>query len=615
MNRRQTGFNLLYVLVAVMGVLAFQRWITESQAIAVIPYSEFQKLVRQDKIAKVVVSQDRLSGEFKEPVEGKKRFVAVRVDPEMAKELDAHNVTYTGEFESNFWPMLLSWVAPIALFFGVWMFLGRRMAKQLGGPGGGLMSIGKSKAKVYVETDTKATFADVAGVDEAKAELQEIVGFLKDPKGYGRLGARMPKGVLLVGPPGTGKTLLAKAVAGEASVPFFSISGSEFVEMFVGVGAARVRDLFEQARAKAPCIIFIDELDALGRARAAIPGLGGGHDEKEQTLNQLLVELDGFDPAAGIVLIGATNRPEILDPALLRAGRFDRQVLVDRPDRVGREQILSVHTRKVMLAPDVKLVDVAALTPGFTGADLANLVNEAALVATRRGAGEIAMNDFNLAIERIVAGLEKKNRLLNPKEREVVAHHEMGHAFMAAALPGADPVHKISIIPRGIGALGYTIQRPTEDRFLMTREELENKMAVLLGGRAAEDLVFGHLSTGAADDLSKVTDIARSMVTRFGMGEKLGPVTYEREPAGFLGEAYGARRLYGEETAREIDLAVRDLVEAQFQRARAVLAANRPLLDDSARTLLEKETLSGEELETLLGRVGRESGPRIAAAR
>ena len=612
MNTKQTGFNLAYVLIAVMGVLALQDFWIRRQAVATIPYSEFQKLVRDDKIANVVVGQDQLSGEFKEAIGGKKRFVAVRVDADIAKELDQHGVEYRGQFDSNFVSLLLSWAVPIAIFFGIWIFVGRRMARQLGGPGGGLMAIGKSKAKVYVETDTKVTFADVAGVDEAKAELQEVVSFLRDPKQHGRLGARMPKGVLLVGPPGTGKTLLAKAVAGEAGVPFFSISGSEFVEMFVGVGAARVRDLFEQARAKAPCIIFIDELDALGRARGAMPGLGG-HDEKEQTLNQLLVELDGFDPTSGIVLLAATNRPEILDPALLRAGRFDRQVLVDRPDRIGRDQILKVHTRKVILAVDVKLEEVAALTPGFTGADLANLVNEAALVATRRGAGQVGMNDFNLAIERIVAGLEKKNRLLNPREREIVAHHEMGHAFVAAALPGSDAVHKISIIPRGIGALGYTIQRPTEDRYLMTREELENKMAVLLGGRAAEHLVFGHLSTGAADDLSKATDIARSMVTRFGMGVTLGPVTYETEPTSFLGQAYGSQRLYGEETAREIDVAVRGIVEAQFQRARAILAANRAFLEDGAGMLLAKETLAGAELEGILGRVSKEPGPRIVA--
>jgi cell division protease FtsH len=413
----------------------------------------------------------------------------------------------------------------------------------------------------------------------------------------------MPKGVLLVGPPGTGKTLLARAVAGEAGVPFFSISGSEFVEMFVGVGAARVRDLFQQARLKAPCVIFIDELDALGRARGAYPGLGG-HDEKEQTLNQLLSELDGFDPAIGIVLLGATNRPEVLDPALLRAGRFDRQVLVDRPDRIGRAQILAVHVKKVILAPEVKLEEVAALTPGFTGADLANLVNEAALVATRRSADQVSANDFTAAIERIVAGLEKKNRLLNVKEREVVAHHEMGHAIAAAAQTGCDPVHKVSIIPRGIGALGYTIQRPIEDRYLMTREELEAKMAVLLGGRAAEEIIFGQLSTGAADDLSKVTDIARSMVTRYGMFPDLGPLAYETEPSGFLaGIPQTPRRLYSEETAREIDVAIHELVEAAHARARRILEGNRALLEEAAKRLLAEETLADPELQVLLQRV------------
>jgi cell division protease FtsH len=613
-NVRRTGFNLAYVFLAALGVLVLQNWWIGTQAVATIPYSEFQKLVREEKVSRVVVSPDQISGEFREPIGGKRRFVTSRVESDLAKELDQHGVEYAGRVENELVQVVLSWVIPTAIFFGIWMFLGRRMANQLGGPGGGLMAIGKSKAKVYVETDTKVTFADVAGVDEAKEELKEIVQFLKDPKGYGRLGARMPKGVLLVGPPGTGKTLLAKAVAGEASVPFFSISGSEFVEMFVGVGAARVRDLFEQARAKAPAIIFVDELDALGRARASLPGLGGGHDEKEQTLNQLLVELDGFDPTAGIVLIAATNRPEILDPALLRAGRFDRQVLVDRPDRIGREAILRVHTKKVKLAAEVKLEQVAALTAGFTGADLANLVNEAALVATRRGGEEIRMDDFNVAIERIIAGLEKKNRLLNPREREIVAHHEMGHAFVAAALPGCDPVHKISIIPRGIGALGYTIQRPTEDRYLMTREELEAKMVVLLGGRAAEHVVFGHLSTGAADDLSKATNIARSMVARYGMAGKLGPVTYETEPNGFLGQVGGTRRLYAEDTAREIDIAVRELVESAFERARNILLRNRALLDESARALLERETLADADLAAVLGRVRPEEA-RVAAAK
>jgi len=597
-------FNAVFILLTIASVFVLNDVLSKQMAVANIPYSQFQSLVREKKVDKVVIGSDRIEGTLKEPLEGKSRFVTTRVDPDISKELDAAAVTYSGRIESNFLPMLLSWILPVVFFFGVWMWLGKKMgAGGMGGPGGGLMSIGKSKAKVYVETDTKTSFADVAGVDEAKAELQEVVSFLKDPKSYGRLGARMPKGVLLVGPPGTGKTLLAKAVAGEAGVPFFSISGSEFVEMFVGVGAARVRDLFEQARLKAPAIIFIDELDALGRARASMGGMGGGHDEKEQTLNQLLVELDGFDSSTGLVLLAATNRPEILDPALLRAGRFDRQVLVDRPDRLGRVQILEVHAKKVQLDADVKLDQVAALTPGFTGADLANLLNEAALVATRRNADKVGMTDFNVAIERIVAGLEKKNRLLNPKEREVVAHHELGHAFVAAALPGSDPVHKISIIPRGIGALGYTIQRPTEDRFLMTRDELINKMSVLMGGRAAEHIVYGHLSTGASDDISKATDIARNMVTRFGMGGRLGPVTYESEPNGFLGQVTGVKRLYAEETAREIDMAVRDLVDSAFQRARLLLLRNRDLLTTAAKDLLEKESLADGELSTLLAKV------------
>jgi cell division protease FtsH len=435
-------------------------------------------------------------------------------------------------------------------------------------------------------------------VDEAKAELQEVVEFLKDPKRYGRLGARIPKGILLVGPPGTGKTLLARAVAGEAGVAFFSISGSEFVEMFVGVGAARVRDLFEQARQKAPAIIFIDELDALGRARGSF-GLGG-HDEKEQTLAQLLAELDGFDPSTGVVLLAATNRPEILDPALLRAGRFDRQVLVDRPDKKGRIQILQVHVRKVTLAPGVETEQVAALTPGFSGADLANLVNEAALLATRRGGDAVTLEDFTRAVERIVAGLERKNRVLNEQERRIIAHHEMGHALVAMALPGTDPVHKVSIIPRGVGALGYTIQRPTEDRFLMTREELENKMAVLLGGRVAEEVCFGHLSTGAADDLVKVTNIARSMVMRYGMVKALGDVAYDEERAPFLdGMQVPAPRGYSEQTAREIDVAVRDIVTAAHDKALAVLQRDRETLERGAKLLLEKETLVESELAAL----------------
>ena len=597
-------FNLAYVLVAIVGVLLVHDAWTSARTVAHIPYSEFQQLLREDQVKEVVVSANEIQGELKAAKDGRSRFVTTRVEPELSEALDQHGVAYAARNESTFLPTLLSWVVPAAVFVGVWLLLGRLLAKRLGGGSGGLMSIGKSKAKVYVETDTKVSFADVAGVEDAKAELRETVAFLRDPESHGRLGARAPKGILLVGPPGTGKTLLAKAVAGEASVPFFSISGSEFVEMFVGVGAARVRDLFEQARQKAPCIIFIDELDALGKARNTQAGFGG-HDEKEQTLNQLLVELDGFDPSSGIVLLGATNRPEVLDPALLRAGRFDRQVLVDRPDKHGRLAILEVHARKVEAAADLRLEEIAALTPGFTGADLANLVNEAALAATRRGADAVALQDFRLAIERIVAGLERKNRLLNEREREIVAHHEMGHALVAAALPGTDPVHKVSIIPRGIGALGYTIQRPTEDRYLMTREELEVKMTVLLGGRAAERVVYGHLSTGAADDLAKTTSIARSMVTRYAMVPKLGHVAYEEDRGGFLGGPAATAARHSNETTREIDDAVRQLVQAAFERAVEILERNRALLVASARELLEKESLDEEELEPIFQRIRR----------
>jgi cell division protease FtsH len=600
---KNTQFNTWYWIAAIFGILIIQYLFGTAGQIATIPYSEFQALLQGGKVAEIGISDNFIQGKLKEPLpSGQTLFSTTRVDPGFAQELQPYGVKYTGQVESTFLRDILSWVLPVLIFFGIWAFLMRRMVGK-GGLGGGLMQIGKSKAKVYVEENTGVRFEDVAGVDEAKDELREVVEFLKNPEQYGRLGGRMPKGVLLVGPPGTGKTLLAKAVAGEAKVPFFSISGSEFVEMFVGVGAARVRDLFQQAREKAPAIIFIDELDALGRARG-LGGLAGGHDEKEQTLNQLLVELDGFDSSTGLVLLAATNRPEILDPALLRAGRFDRQVLVDRPDKKGRIQILKVHASKIKLAPDADAEKVAALTPGFTGADLANLVNEAALLATRRGADAVTMADFNNAIERIVAGLEKRNRLLNPKEREVVAYHEMGHALVALALPGIDPVHKVSIIPRGVGALGYTIQRPTEDRFLMTREELENKMAVLLGGRAAELIVFGHLSTGAADDLARVTDIARSMVTRYGMSERLGNVALEKDERSFLSPnplGNGAReRSYSDETATAIDDEVRDIVQRAMDRTTEVLTERRTLLETTARRLLEKETLDEAELLQLV---------------
>src|SRR5437763_1881787 len=596
-------FNIGFAIAAFGLLLLIQYFVSVANQVAPIPYSQFQQLLHDRKIASVGVSDRFIQGSLKEPLPGgQKQFVTTRVDPEFANDLDKYGVSYTGQIESTFLRDLLSWIVPVLLFMGVWWYLGRRFA-QSQGFGGGLMSIGKSKAQIYVESDTGVNFDDVAGVDEAKDELREVVDFLKSPRDYGRLGGRMPKGVLLVGPPGTGKTLLAKAVAGEAKVPFFSILGSEFVEMFVGVGAARVRDLFEQGDQEAPAIIFIDELDALGRARG-IGAYAGGHDEKEQTLNQLLVELDGFDSRTGLVILAATNRPEILDPALLRAGRFDRQVLVDRPDKKGRVQILQVHTKRIKLAGDVAADKVAALTPGFTGADLANLVNEAALLATRRGADATSMADFGNAVERIVAGLEKRNRLLNPKEREIVAYHEMGHALVALALPGVDPVHKVSIIPRGIGSLCYTIQRPTEDRFLMTREELENKMAVALGGRAAEWIVFGHLSTGAADDLRRVTDIARSMVTRYGMSEKLGNVAYDRDPRAFLTvpdlPPPPRDRDYAEKTAATVDEEVRAIVEKAFQRALDLLRERRAVLDRTARRLLGTETLEEAELAQLV---------------
>jgi cell division protease FtsH len=591
---KPTHFNIWYLIIAVLGVFLLRDlWVTGTQ-VQPVPYSQFQQSLKEGLIKEIAISNNLIQGSYKSPqADGRSRFVTTRVDPELAKDLAQYEVQFSGVIENTWMREILSWVLPALGFYLIWMFLARRLTEQ-GGLGGGFLSIGKSKAKVYMETDTKVTFDDVAGVDEAKEELREVVGFLKDPKSHGRLGGRIPKGVLLVGPPGTGKTLLARAVAGEAGVPFFSI---------VGVGAARVRDLFDQGRQKAPAIIFIDELDALGRARGAY-GLGG-HDEKEQTLNQLLVEMDGFDPSQGLVLLAATNRPEILDPALLRAGRFDRQVLVDRPDKKGRVQILHVHLKKVRLAPDVDPEQIAALTPGFTGADIANLVNEAALVATRRGADAVTLGDFTAAVERIVAGLEKKNRILNPFERKVVAYHEMGHALIALSLPGTDPVHKISIIPRGISALGYTIQRPTEDRFLMTQEELENKMAVLLGGRAAERIAFGHFSTGAADDLVKVTDIARSMVMRYGMDEKLGPVAYEGDRAAFLAEMPTLmERRFSEDTACQIDRAIRQVVEQAFGKAVDILQHKRQVLDEGALKLLQQETLVETDLLQLVGSAG-----------
>ena len=601
---KKTQFSLWYLVFALFAIFTLHDLWTQIRSVEPLPYSEFQRMVKAGEISEISITDNSIQGTLKKPLEdGRQKFVTTRVDPALAKDLSQYDVKFTGIVENTFFKDLLGWVLPAVIFVGIWMFAIKKFGGKQG-LGGGFMNLGKSKAKVYVESNTGVTFDDVAGVDEAKDELKEVVGFLKDPKSHGRLGGRLPKGVLLVGPPGTGKTLLAKAVAGEAGVPFFSISGSEFVEMFVGVGAARVRDLFEQASAKAPAIIFIDELDAVGRARGAFGGMGG-HDEKEQTLNQLLVELDGFDSSSGLVLLAASNRPEVLDPALLRAGRFDRQVLVDRPDKKGRIAILDVHMKKISLAPDASSEKVAALTPGFSGADLANLCNEAALVATRRNGESVTVEDFTVAIERIVAGLEKKNRVLNEHERTVVAHHEMGHALVAMGLPGTDPVHKISIIPRGVGALGYTIQRPTEDRFLMTRAELENKMAVLLGGRAAELLIFGEVSTGASDDLQKVTSIARSIVMRFGMDAHLGNVAYESDRTNFLGQnaAPPQERNYSEETAREIDCAVREIVATAFRRSSAILTERKALLEETARDLLARETLDEADLKAIHARI------------
>ena len=604
-------YNFGYLVVAILLVLLIQSWLG-GQRIAQIPYSEFQSLLEKREIAEVVVRDETIRGRFTAPRDGKEYFVTERVDPDFAARLESYGVRFAGAQESNWLTDMLSWVLPALVFFGLWILLFRRLAARQGL--GGMMNVGRSRAKVYVEKSTGVKFDDVAGVDEAKDELREIVSFLKDRDRFGRLGAHVPKGILLVGPPGTGKTLMARAVAGEAGVPFFSISGSEFVEMFVGVGAARVRDLFEQARQVAPAIIFIDELDSLGKART---GFGmGGHDEKEQTLNQLLAELDGFDPREGIVLLAATNRPEVLDPALLRAGRFDRQVVIDRPDRQGRLAILRVHAAKVPLAAELDLAEVAAITPGFSGAELANLVNEAAIVATRRDASRVGMDDFTRAVERIVAGSERRGRLLDPQTRERVAWHEMGHALVAASLPGVDPVHKVSIIPRTVGALGYTMQRPTEDRFLITTEELENRMVVLLAGRAAEQVVFGSISTGASDDLAKVTDIARRMATTFGMVPSLGQAVLERQSTRFLGDdQFTVRpRDHAEATAREVDLAVRELVDKAFHRAIDILERRRPELQRGVALLLERETITPADFPPL-GPLPAKSGSPAPAER
>ena len=563
-----------------------------------LPYSEFKAHLKQGKIVEVTVGEQIIRGELKPstPTGKPEPFTTTRIDdPTLVAELEQAKVKYTGEMVSRWLPEILGWIIPLLLLVGVWSFFFRRM----GGAEGGIMSFARSRAKIYAEDEVKVKFTDVAGVDEAEDELKEIVEFLQNPKKYTNLGGRIPKGVLLVGPPGTGKTLLAKAVAGEAKVPFFSLSGSEFVEMFVGVGASRVRDLFAQAEAKAPCIVFIDELDALGKAR--VQSAMGSHEEREQTLNQLLAEMDGFDSRKGVIIMGATNRPEVLDSALLRPGRFDRQVLVDKPDVRGREQILLIHAKQVKLAPGVDLKVVAARTAGFAGADLANLVNEAALLAARKNKESVDMRDFEEAIDRLIAGLEKK-RVMSGKERRIVAYHESGHALVASALPGLDPVHKISIVQRGFGALGYTMQLPLEDRYLLTRTDLLNQMAVLLGGRTAEEIALGEISTGAQNDLQRATDIARAMVTQFGMTDALGVGNFEgsRRPT-FLDLPMGSERgPYGEETAQRIDAEVKRILDEAHERARRLIADRRQLLEVVTERLLEKEVIEGDELRAII---------------
>jgi cell division protease FtsH len=554
---------------------------------------EFKQYVEQGIAGELIIGPENIKGTL--AGSPKRAFVTVRVDdPGLVKELDERKISYSGRHENRFLTSLLSWVLPLGIFFLIWRFAMKKM-----GTGMGVMSFAKSKAKIFAETDTKVSFADVAGIDEAREELEEVVEFLRTPEKFQKLGGRIPKGVLLVGPPGTGKTLLARAVAGEAKVPFFSISGSEFVEMFVGVGAARVRDLFSQAAAQAPCIIFIDELDALGKARGM--NVMGGHDEREQTLNQLLVEMDGFETNKGVIIMAATNRPEILDPALLRPGRLDRQVLVDRPDINGREAILKIHSRNVVLDPEVDLRTIAGRTPGFVGADLANIINEAALLAARNNKDKVELADFDEAIDRVVAGLQKKNRVMNTQEKEIVAFHESGHAIVAESVEHADPVHKISIIPRGIAALGYTQQQPTDDRYLLTRSELNDRLAVFLGGRVAEELVFNEISTGAQNDLQRASDIARAMVTEYGMSDLLGLVSYERpRQAMFLPESFSQGKNYSEAKASQIDDEITRFVDEAHQRVRKILAERRTVLDDLAHLLSEKESVRGEDLRQML---------------
>ena len=594
-------FSIWYFLITMLFVMYMQQYLFSGK-VETIPYSQFKQYLDEGTVDKVTIGPDNIRGTLKGTPA--REFTTVRVnDPDLVKVLDEGKVNYSGQYENKFLSGLLGWILPIGIFFLLWRFVMKKM-----GSGLGVMSFSKSKAKIFAQTDTRVSFDDVAGIDEAKEELQEVVEFLKTPEKFQKLGGRIPKGVLLVGPPGTGKTLLAKAVAGEAQVPFFSISGSEFVEMFVGVGAARVRDLFSQAAVQAPCIIFIDELDAIGKARGM--NVMGGHDEREQTLNQLLVEMDGFETNKGVIIMAATNRPEILDPALLRPGRFDRQVLVDRPDINGREAILKIHSQNVLLGPEVDLRGIAGRTPGFVGADLANIINEAALLAARNNKEQVEAVDFDEAIDRVVAGLQKKNRVMNSQEKEIVAFHESGHAIVAESVEHADPVHKISIIPRGIAALGYTQQQPTEDRYLLTRSELLDRLAVLLGGRVAEELVFNEISTGAQNDLQRASDIARAMVTEYGMSEAMGLVNYERsrQPM-FLPESFSNGKVYSEAKAAQIDDEVARFVDEAHQRVRKILSERRTVLDALAHLLSQQESVQGDELRKMLS----SAAPSLAA--
>ena len=594
----KTKFNVWYVLAAVWGVLLLQNLIFDQFRPTIIPYSEFIEAVEADKVIEIAIGQDRISGKMRDDSDQEVLFSTVRVDNDLSRKLAEHDVKFSGQVENTFFKAIFSWVVPIGLFFGIWYFLMRRMQ----GGQAGVMSFGKNKAKIVGEKDIDTRFVDVAGADEAKEELQEVVDYLEKPQIYLEVGGQMPKGVLLVGPPGCGKTLVARAVAGEAGVPFFSMSGSDFVEMFVGMGAARVRDLFEQAREKAPCIIFIDELDALGKARGA-GGMIGGHDEREQTLNQLLVEMDGFDTQKGIIIMAATNRPEVLDPALLRSGRFDRQVLIDKPDVNGREAILRIHSDKVKLEADIDLKIIAQKTAGFSGADLANVINEGALLAVRNGRKKVSINDLDEAVDRIIGGLEKKNRVINSDEKKIVAYHEVGHALVAALTPGSEPVHKISIIPRGLAALGYTQQRPTEDRYLMSTTELLGKIDVLLGGRVAEQITFDSVTTGAGNDLMRATDIARAMIVEYGMGETLGLSTYprQRSPVFLQSEqGFGGGKDYSDDTAAMVDAETKKILEERSRHVTELLTSHKEKLVVIAERLLEKEVIFEDEFMSLV---------------